>query len=156
MLDEAAGTAERRALAGAPQPVQRLGRDLQIGRGLVGGEEGRAALGAARALDVAFMVHEGLRVPCGAAARVPAGPRTSPAWPTGGSVETISRFDTPSALLRSAGPDELPLVAVAPPALGVERRGERRIVELEREVFGAGFARRVCPRAEKRRVGEAC
>src|SRR3546814_7740358 len=82
------------------------------------------------------MVHEGLRVPCGAAARVPAGPRTSPAWPAGGSVETISRFDTPSELRRSAGPDELPLVAVALHELGVDRRRERRIVELEREVFG--------------------
>src|SRR3546814_7559093 len=91
------------------------------------------------------MVHEGLRVPCGAAARVPAGPRTSPAWPAGGSVETISRFDTPSELRRSAGPDELPLVAVALHELGVDRRRERRIVELEREVFGAGFARRLGP-----------
>src|SRR3546814_20517938 len=89
------------------------------------------------------MVHEGLRVPCGAAARVPAGPRTWPGLPAGGSVETISRFDTPSELRRSAGPDELPLVAVALHALGVDRRRERRIVALEREVFGDGFARRL-------------
>src|SRR3546814_14277763 len=91
------------------------------------------------------MVHEGLRVPCGAAARVPAGPRTWPGLPAGGSVETISRFDSPSELRRSAGPDELPLVDVALPELGVDRRRERRIVELAREVFGAGFERRLGP-----------
>src|SRR3546814_16033301 len=91
------------------------------------------------------MVHEGLRVPCGAAARVPAGPRTSPAWPAGGSVETISRFDTPSELRRSAGPDELPLGALALHELGVDRARQRRTVGLERGVFGAGFARRPGP-----------
>src|SRR3546814_18657582 len=103
ILDEAAVTAERRSLAGAPQPLQRLGRDLQIGRGLVGGEEGRAAIGAARALDVAFMVHEGLLVPCGAAARLPSGPPTPPAWPSGMSCVTISRFAPPSATCRAPG-----------------------------------------------------
>src|SRR3546814_21157833 len=135
MLDEAAGTAERRALAGAPQPVQRLGRDLQIGRGLVGGEEGRAALGAARALDVAFMVHEDLRVPFGAAARVPAGPRTSPAWPAGGIDETISRFYTPWEPPRLAGPDKLSILPVPLTHRGVKRLKGRRIFHLARRVL---------------------
>src|SRR3546814_18735420 len=115
ILDEAAVTAERRSLAGAPQPLQRLGRDLQIGRGLVGGEEGRAALREARALPVAFSVPEVRRLPSGAAARLPWGPRPSPAWPARATIETFPPFSTAFGTRPSAAPGSISLHPVPPP-----------------------------------------
>ncbi len=56
ILDEAAMAPEHRTFSVPPEPLQRAGRYLEIGRCLVGVEEGRAPLGAVGSLDF-IVVH---------------------------------------------------------------------------------------------------
>src|SRR3546814_5400669 len=50
-------TPEDRPLSCTPEPLQKTARHLEVGSGLVGVEEGRAALGAVRSRDFIVIVH---------------------------------------------------------------------------------------------------
>src|SRR3546814_3622371 len=57
ILDKPAMTPEDRPLSCTPEPLQKTARHLEVGSGLVGVEEGRAALGAVRSRDFIVIVH---------------------------------------------------------------------------------------------------
>src|SRR3546814_19399321 len=57
ILDKPAMTPEDRPLSCTPEPLQKTARHLEVGSGLVGVEDGRAALGAVRSRAFIVIVH---------------------------------------------------------------------------------------------------
>jgi hypothetical protein len=57
--------------------------------------------------------------------------------PPGGSGRDLLRVDSVAVLLAAAGPDEGEGLAVVRDEVGVDRSGEARIVELDREIVAA-------------------